>query len=154
MLTVPVLMCDQKIETGIYNPKTRFFFVSEGPEFTVEVFSVSPLVHFFHLRLTQKLTSFPICFQHQRLQTHAQVSSIELLPYPEDAPTPEESGPYGFYAYNFFLDSDHIHLRYVWSLGGTIDTLKSVFTDTRRFHGKHFTIGKIFCKNFFFFNAS
>ena len=35
------MWCDQKIEIGIYNPKTRFFFVSEGPDYTMEVFAVS-----------------------------------------------------------------------------------------------------------------
>lgn len=38
--SIPVMWCDQKIEIGIYNAKTRFFFMSEGANFTKEIFSV------------------------------------------------------------------------------------------------------------------
>ena len=69
---------------------------------------------------------------------------MELLPSIEGDTEPSGVEKYGFYTYNFFLSSDHVHLRYVWSVDNLITDVKSVFTDARRMHGKHFTIGKLF----------
>lgn len=107
-----IMHCKQKIEPGIYNTQTRFYFYLESIELIQDLFS------------------------HDKLQRLPRVAAIVDTKGFEK----EKLTFYSYDFFFDGRNTSNITMSYVWSRGTGVKRVEDLFTDLTDFHDHHFTI--------------